>query len=133
MKHIPLSLFLIIVLLVSATAHAALTVKVGEPKQIGKKVVIKLTMKNTFKESVESARAQVFLMDDKGKVVRQAVRWVIGGTRDKPALTPDAETVFNFVVEAEKPFATKTVSFTRLILEGGKVADVNQNVLLVVK
>jgi len=133
MKHIPLSLFLIIVLLVSATAHAALTVKVGEPKQIGKKVVIKLTMKNTFKESVESARAQVFLMDDKGKVVGQAVRWVIGGTRDKPALTPDAETVFNFVVEAEKPFATKTVSFTRLILEGGKVADVNQNVLLVVK
>jgi hypothetical protein len=133
MKHITSNLLLIIFLLVSVTAHAALTVKVDEAKQVGKKVVIKLTMKNTFKEKVESARAQVFLMDDKGKIVGQAVRWVIGGTKDKPALTPDAETVFNFVVETDKPFATKTVSFTRLILEGGKVADVNQNVLMVVK
>jgi hypothetical protein len=133
MKHIASNLFLIIFLLVSAAANAALTVKVDEAKQVGKKVVIKLTMKNTFKEKVESARAQVFLLDDKGKVVSQAVRWVIGGTKDKPGLAPDAETVFNFVVETEKPFVTKAVSFTRLILEGGKVADVNQNVLLIAK
>jgi hypothetical protein len=111
-----------------AIAGAALTVKVAEPKQVGKKAVVKLTMKNTFAEKIESARAQIFLLDDRGKVVGQAVRWVIGGTRDKPALAPDAETTFNFVVSSDKPFTTNKVTFTRLILDGGKVVDANQNV-----
>ena len=76
-----------------ASANATLTVKVAAPKQAGQKTVIELTMKNTFKEKVESARAQVFLIDGQGKVVGQAARWVIGGTKDKPALLPDQETV----------------------------------------
>src|SRR5581483_11906033 len=108
----------------SGTVHAALTVKVDEPKQVGKKVVIKLTMKNAFTENVESARAQVFLLDDKGKITGQAVRWVIGGTKDRPTLAPNAETTFNFVVTANKSFVTNKVTFTRIILEGGKLADV---------
>jgi hypothetical protein len=108
--------------------RAALSVKVETPKQVGKKVVIQMLLKNTFKEKVESARAQVFLIDDKGKVVGQAVRWVIGGTKDKPALAPDAETTFNFVVETDKSFATNKVTFTRIILEGGKLVDVNKSV-----
>jgi hypothetical protein len=123
-----LSIFLSALLLSAGAAQAALAVKVDKPKQVGKKAVIKLTMKNTFTEKIESARAQIFLLDDNGKVVGQAVRWVIGGTKDKPALAPDAETTFNFVVETEKPFSTNQVSFTRLILEGGKIVDVSQNV-----
>jgi hypothetical protein len=115
-------------LLCTTNIEAALTVKVSEPKQIGQKAVIKLTMKNTFAEKIESARAQVFLLDDKGKVVGQSARWVIGGTKDKPPLAPDAETTFNFVVPSDKPFVTNQVTFIRLILEGGKVVDVKQNV-----
>ena len=109
-------------------ADAQLIVRVDEPKATGRKAVIKLTMKNSFEEKVESARAQIFLLDDQGNVVGQAVRWVIGGTKDKPALAPDAETTFNFVVETDKPFTTNKMTFTRLILEGGKVVDVNRNV-----
>jgi hypothetical protein len=86
----------------------------------GQKTVIRLTMKNTFTEKSESARAQVLLINDKGNVVGHAVRWVIGGTKDKPALAPDAEITFDFVVETDKPFTTNKVSFTRVILEGGK-------------
>lgn len=104
--------------------RAALIVSVDEPKQVGRKVVIKLTMKNTFTEKIESARAQVFLLDEKGSVTGQAARWVIGGTKDRPALAPGAETTFNFVIVADKPFATNRVSFTRVILEHGKQANV---------
>ena len=117
-----------VLLLCAGIASAELVVKVDEPKRVGQKAVIKLTMKNTFTEKVESARAQVFLIDENGKVVGQAVRWVIGGTKDKPALAPNAETTFNFVVPTDKPFTTNKVSFTRLILEGGKLVDVNKTV-----
>jgi hypothetical protein len=130
MKRIIPSLLLFGFLVCAEATHAALSFMVGEPKQVGKKVIIKLTMKNTFTEKIESARAQVFLLDDKGKVVGQAVKWVIGGTKDKPALSPDAETTFNFVVTTEKPFMTNRVTFTRIILEGGKLADVNKDVIV---
>jgi hypothetical protein len=119
---------MLVSLLLATGVQADLVVKVEAPKQVGKKVVIKMTMKNTFKEQMESARAQVFLIDDHGKVVGQAVRWVIGGTKDKPALASDAETTFNFVVETDKSFATNKVTFTRVILEGGKLVDVNKSI-----
>ncbi len=123
-----LSFILSALLLAAGAAQATLTVKVDKPKQVGKKAVIKLTMKNTFTEKIESARAQIFLLDDNGKVVGQAARWVIGGTKDKPALAPDAETTFNYVVQTDKPFSTNQVTFTRIILEGGKIVDVKQSV-----
>ena len=113
-----------------AVAHADLVVNVDPPAQVGKKAIVKLKMKNTFKEKVESARAQVFLLDENHKVVGQAARWVIGGTKDKPALVPDAETTFNFVIETDKPYATAKVSFSRVVLQGGKLADANKEVQL---
>ena len=128
MKLITPSLLISILSIGLASANAALIVKVAEPKQVGQKAVIELTMKNTFKEKVESARAQVFLIDGQGKVVGQAARWVIGGTKDKPALPPDKEITFNFVVQTSKPFTKSKVSFTRVVLEGGKLADVDKEV-----
>ena len=107
----------------TSTLKANLLVKVDDPKTVGKKSVIKLTLKNTFKEQVESARAQIFLFDDHGKVVGQSAQWVIGGTKDKPPLAPDASTTFNFVVPTEKPFTKTKITFSRIILEGGKVVD----------
>jgi methionine-rich copper-binding protein CopC len=111
-----------------SVAHANLLVTVNEPKTTGGKVVIKLEMKNTFKEKIESARAVVFLFDDQGKVVGQMTRWVVGGTKDKPALAPDAKTTFNFVVPTDKPFTKTKVAFNRIILEGGKSVDVSKSV-----
>jgi len=108
--------------------HGELEVTVNEPKTTGSKAIIKLELKNTFKEKIESARAVVFLLDDQGKVVGQITRWVIGGTKDKPALASGAKTTFNFVVPTEKPFTKTKVSFNRVILEGGKTADVNKEV-----
>src|SRR5438034_9204524 len=111
-----------------SAAHANLVVKFGEPKTTGSKAVIKLEMKNTFTEKIESARAVVFLFDDQGKVVVQMTRWVIGGTKDKPALAPDAKTTFNFVVPTDKAFTKTKASFSRVVLEGGKSLDANKSV-----
>jgi hypothetical protein len=108
---------------------AKLLVKVDEPKIVGKKSVIKLTIKNTFKEKIESARAQIFLLDDQGKVVGQSAQWVIGGTKSRNGgtpLAPDASTSYNFVIETSRnggTFTQSKLTFARIILEGGKSVD----------
>jgi hypothetical protein len=45
-------------------------------------------------------------VSEQGRVVGQAVRWVIGGTKDKPALAPAKETMFNFVIPLQRPNAS---------------------------
>ena len=103
---------------VFAVANAELCVKVEESKPAGTKAIVKLTMKNTYSTTVESARAVVFLVDDNGKVVGQKTEWVIGGTKDRPALAPNGTNVFNFVIPTDKPYKKAQVTFTRIILEG---------------
>jgi hypothetical protein len=89
-------------------------------------------MKNNFTEQIESARASVFLVDQDGKMVGQATRWVIGGTKDRTGLAPGATNVFNFVIAIDRPVTLTNlapkVSFNRLILAGGKVTDPNRDV-----
>lgn len=109
------------------TSRAELVTTVDKMDQVGGKAVLKLTLKNTFTEKVDSARAQVFLLDESGKMVGQATRWVIGGQtkpaedKKKTGLAPGASTVFNFVIAADKPFTKARVGFSRIVLEGGKV------------
>ncbi len=129
MKIVKLDFLWVLTLFFSATiARANLLVTISEPKTTGTKSVIKLEMKNTFAEKIESARAVVFLLDDQGKVVGQTTRWVIGGTKEEPALAPDAKTTFNFVVPTDKRFTKTKVMFNRVILEGGKSVDVSKSV-----
>lgn len=68
---------------VNVTAQAQLAVTVSPPKIVGQKAVVPLAMKNGFAERIESARAVVFLLDEKGKMIGQGTRWVIGGSQDK--------------------------------------------------
>ena len=88
---------------------------------------MKMELQNTFTNVIESARAVVFLLDDIGKVVGQETRWIIGGSKGKPTLPPDAKTTFNFVVQSTKPFVKTKIVVTRLVLEGGRVADANKD------
>jgi hypothetical protein len=111
-------------------ASAQIAVTVSPVKITGQKAVVPLAMKNNFAEEVESVRAVCFLLDEQGKVVGQMTRWVIGGTKDKPGLAPDAKSTFNFVIPLAKPPATTNltakVSFNRIILEGGKLVEPNK-------
>ena len=114
------------------SALAQLAVMVSPPKVIGQKAVIPMSLRNGLSEKVESARAVVFLLDEQGKMVAQATRWVIGGSQDKPGLAPGATNAFHFVLASDKPYPTTNlsakVSFSRLVLDGGKLADVTKDV-----
>lgn len=105
-------------------------VTVSPPKVTGQKAVVPLALRNGLADKIESARAEVFLLDEQGKMVGQATSWVIGGSHDKPGLAPGATNAFYFVIASDKPFAatnlTAKVTLNRLVLEGGKSADVTR-------
>jgi hypothetical protein len=113
-------------------ANAQLAVTVSLVKVTGQKAVVPLAMQNGFSEKIESARAVCFLMDEQGKALGPpTTRWVIGGGNTN-GLAPGATNSFHFVVTSDKPFATTNltakVSFSRVVLEGGKSADITKSV-----
>jgi len=118
---------LLLVLFYTVTVMAQLAITVTPPKVTDQKAVVELKMKNGFAEKVESARAICFLLDERGKMVGQSSKWVIGGTKNRPALETKSETSFNFVITGSQPFTTTNltakVSFSRVVLEGEKLAD----------
>jgi hypothetical protein len=125
-------IFFCIALNFAVAMHAQLVVSISPPKITGQKAVVTLAMKNGLTEKIESARAVCFLLDDQGKMAGQATKWVIGGTKDRPALEPKGEATFNFVITSSQPFTTTNltakVSFSRVVLEGKKLADPKMNV-----
>lgn len=119
-------------LLATAVSQAQLSVTVSPVKVTGQKAVVPLALKNNLNEKIESARAAVFLLDGQGKMVGQTTKWVIGGSEDKPGLAASATNSFHFVITADKGFVTTNltakVTFSRVVLEGGKLADVTKDV-----
>ena len=117
-------------LLCPLLATAQLAVTVTPAKVVGQKAVVQLKMKNDLGEAVKSARAVCFLLDDQGKMVGQSTKWVVG--QNHASLEPKAETTFNFVVTSPQPFTTTNlaakISFSRVVLDGGKLADVKRDV-----
>lgn len=114
------------------TAQAQLAVTVSPAKISGQKAVVLLALTNNLTEPVESTRAICFLLDEQGKMVGQSTKWVIGSTKDQPALPPKSGSTFNFVITSPQPFTTTNltaqISFSRLNLEGGKTVDVRREV-----
>ena len=110
--------------------QAQLVVTVSPPKITSQKAIVQLKMKNNLTNKVESARAVCFLLDEQGEMIGQATKWVIG--QNKTVLQPKGETTFNFVIASPRPFATSNltakVSFSRLVLEGGKLANPSKEV-----
>jgi hypothetical protein len=123
---------ILIYLLGLAAASAQLMVSVALPKVAGQKAVVPLALRNSLAEKIESARAVVFLLDEQGKMVGQGTRWVIGGSSDKPGLAAGTTNAFYFVIATDKPFTTTNltakVTFSRVVLEGGKLADAAKDV-----
>lgn len=126
MKSFPLVVVLLCPLLVSAQ----LAVTVSPPKVVGQKAMVQLKIKNNLAMGVESARAMCFLLDDQGKIAGQSTKWVVG--QNHAGLEPKAETTFNFVITGRQPFTATNlaakVSFSRVVLDGGKLANVTRDV-----
>jgi len=123
---------LIIFLLYATAAGAALNVTVFSPKVIGQKADVQLGLQNNLNENVRSARAAVFLVDDQGTVVAQGSRWIIGGFASSLGLAAGGTNTFHFVVDGARAFThtnlTAKVTINRVVLDGGRLADVNKDV-----
>ncbi len=123
---------LVLFILSALTAQAQLAVTVTPPKVVGQKAVVQLKMKNDLGGAVKSARAVCFLLDEQGKLVGQSTKWVIG--ENHASLEPKAEKTFNFVVTNLQPFRTTNltakVSFVRVILAGGQLADPTKDIIV---
>jgi hypothetical protein len=116
-----------------ATAVSAqLAVTVSPVKITGQKAVVQLRKKNDFADKVKSARAVCFLLDEQGQMVGQSTKWVVG--QNKTSLEPKGEATFNFVITSPQPFTTTNlttkVSFSRVVLDGDKLADVTKAVTI---
>jgi len=119
------------IVLCGSFARAQLSITVLPVRAEGNKAVVRLLFQNDLTNTVESARASVYLLNGQS-VVGQGTRWVIGGAKDKPSLTPGATNSFFFVISSDKPFPrtnlTAKVSINRLVLEGGKLGDAVKDV-----
>jgi hypothetical protein len=116
----------------AVAAPAQLVVTVAQPKVVGQKAVVPVELKNNLSEPIQSARAVCFLSDEQGKVLGRSGQWVIGGMKGRPSLAPGTTNVFYFVITADKSFAstnlTADVQFSRVVLEGNRLADVTKQV-----
>ncbi len=120
-----------LLLATTVAASAALLVQVAPPKTTGSKAIIEIGLTNSYSIKIESVRATVFLLDDQGKVTGESTRWILGGTQDKPGLPPKGKTTYNFVVSTDKPFTKTKLLVSRVILEGGQLANVFKDVRIV--
>ena len=116
-------LSLLALLLSVPLAQATLAVQVDEPDWTGSKALVKVSMRNTGSNTVQSARAVMFLFDDKGKVLGHRAEWVIGGTKEKPRLAPEGTAKFYFVITTDKPVKKTKLTFTRIILDDGRIIE----------
>jgi hypothetical protein len=128
--------FTFFIVLLSLIVHAQLEVTILPVKVTGPKAIIPLAITNNLAETVQYTRAICFLMNEQGKMVGQSSKWVIGGTKDRMPLESKNGATFNFVITSPQPFTTTNltakVSFTRIVLADGQVADVNKTVKMAI-
>lgn len=123
-------LFFIFIFFFCFGAYAQLAVTVSEPKVTGQKIIVRLTMTNDLTNEVKSARAVCLLLDQQGKMVGQSTKWVLG--QHNTHLIPGGRAKFDFVITTPRTLLasnlTAKVVFSRVILDGGKIADVRRTV-----
>lgn len=133
-RAIPKKSIFVLLAMFPSLAFGQLAVTVSPPKVTGQKAIVELAMTNNLSDTVASARAICFLVDERGKIIGQSTKWVIGGTKDRPILESKKATMFNFVITSQQAFATNNlkarVNFDRLILAGGKSANPEKTVVI---
>ena len=125
------SMSLFVDVLCAPRDSAQLSVIVTSPEVSGQKAKVPQKMKNNFFTSaVQPAGAVCFLLDDQGQMVGESTKWVIG--QNETGIEAGATNMFNFVITSPQPFTTTNltarVSFSRVVLADGKLADLKQDV-----
>ena len=137
MTHYLKTLAFIVTLLCGFSTQAQLAVTVSQPRVVGQKAIVTLAMKNGFTENIKSARASCFLLDEQGTMIGQSAKWVINANQNKVGLPAGTTNEFNFVITSSQPLTTTNlvvkVSFSRIVLDGGKLADATKNVSIMLR
>jgi hypothetical protein len=132
MKKI-LIIFSVFISCIAAVVAQPVMVKVSPLKMVGQKAVVELTMTNSGTNKIEAARAVCFVLDQNGQMVGQSAKWVIG--QNRTSLEPHGQAKFNFVITAPHPLMATNlavkVNFSRVILQGGKQVNPQNDVTIV--
>lgn len=115
---IPFSIVLLLVLMLSQLG-AQIELTVTEVRGDTTHGAVGLKLKNTFTQEIRSARVWVLAIDSDGKVAGTKAQWIVGGDTSSPGLSEDAEENYLVPIQAERPFSTAKVTFSRIILEDG--------------
>jgi hypothetical protein len=109
------------------TAQAQLAVTVSPAKIAGQRVIVPLAITNHLPQSVTSVRVMCAVLDERGKLIGQTARWVVGGAQGRPKLPPTAGTTYNFVLTSPQPLTSTNLSshiiVSRVVLDHDQIAD----------
>jgi hypothetical protein len=72
----------------------------------------------------------MLLINGQGKVVGHSTSWIVGGPKSKTTLAPGATSVYDFVVEADKPFTKTQLIVERIVLENDKLGNPLKDVVV---
>lgn len=112
--------------------HAELSAETLPLTAHGRKALLPINLQNHFAMAIDSARAVCFLSDHDGKVVARDSKWVIGGGSGQSGLAAGATNKYFFVLTLPANVTatnlTAKLSFSTLVLEGGKQVDPKKNV-----
>jgi len=138
-----IKLLAIMVFLTPFFAYATLEVGVTT-ETTGNKALVKISVKNNFTQSLKAARAWVILLDDKGKIVGQKAQWLNNPKKDKKKKAGNKKRKSNkthvnleagdtleasVVVNIIRPVADTKLTFSRIILGDGTLADVRKSLV----
>lgn len=99
------------------------------------RTLVTIEAKNEFDQGIENARVWVFALDAEGKVVGQRAVW-LKPIHDERLLievanpaTPESEErrSFNVVVDTQSEAVSHKMTFSRIIMEDGSLANVHCN------
>jgi hypothetical protein len=102
---------------------AELIISVEPTKTVGNKLIFPLKLENSLDQPVESAKAQLFLLDKDGKIIADQSRWIIGGTDKRKPLAAGAEDKFHFVITTDREHVDYRLIVSRLVLAEGKLGN----------
>lgn len=100
------------------------------------KSMVTLTAKNSFSQSIKSARAWVFALDESGSVVGQKSAWIVSGEArargdrsSLPTLNAGETAEIKMVIDTKRPAASTKVTFTKIVLADGSIVNPHKQVV----
>lgn len=128
---------LLLSLLLSCSLQAEFEVSLQTTKDsTPDKSIVILTAKNSFSQSVKSARAWIFALDETGAVVGQKAAWIISKVHRErgdhsylPSLDAGETAKIKMVIDTERPAASTKVTFTKIVLADGSLVNPHKQVI----